>query len=82
MTPKYYQKKPIRVQAEQFWPDQKPWPEGVEKHNVFPWAIDTGMGMRTMRRVCPEDWIVTHEHGHKEVIKPDIFEATYEEVPE
>ena len=33
-------------------------------------------------RVCPGDWIITGIKGEKYPCKPDIFEATYEPVPE
>lgn len=32
--------------------------------------------------VCPNDWIITGVKGEKYPCKPDIFEATYEEVAE
>lgn len=32
--------------------------------------------------VCPGDWIITGVKGEKYPCKPDIFEATYEEVGE
>lgn len=33
-------------------------------------------------RVCPGDWIITGVKGERYPCKPDIFEATYEVVPE
>jgi hypothetical protein len=32
--------------------------------------------------VCPGDWIITGVKGEHYPCKPDIFEATYEKVPE
>jgi hypothetical protein len=32
--------------------------------------------------VCPGDWIIRGIRGEHYPVKPDIFEATYEEVPE
>lgn len=32
--------------------------------------------------VCPGDWIITGIQGERYPCKPDIFEATYEEVEE
>lgn len=39
--------------------------------------IDTLEGGHT---VCPGDWIITGVKGERYPCKPDIFEATYEEV--
>lgn len=39
--------------------------------------IDTPEGGHT---VCPGDWIITGVVGERYPCKPDIFEATYEEV--
>lgn len=33
-------------------------------------------------RVCPGDWIITGIKGEQYPCKPDIFEATYERVPD
>lgn len=33
-------------------------------------------------RVCPGDWIITGVRGERYPCKPDIFEQTYEEVPD
>jgi hypothetical protein len=76
-----YQAKPVIVDAVQFDPAQKPWPDGVK-----PWRdnqprprdmsfgyIDTSEGRTS---VVAGDWIVT-EKGRKSICKPDVFEAVY-----
>jgi hypothetical protein len=77
-----YRKKPIVIEAEQFWPDQKPWPVGVARG---PDDILTGgrtYWMVTLEGpfvVTPGDWIITGVKGEKYPCKPDIFEMTYEQ---
>jgi len=44
-----------------------------------PIFIDTLEGQM---RADPGDWIITGVHGERYPCKPDIFEATYEPVPE
>ena len=74
-----FRKRPILVEAEQFFPDRKPWPEGViDLKNE---AIEEGWGIQTlegMMLVTPGDWIITGIAGEIYPCKPDIFEATYE----
>ena len=80
-----YRKKPVEVDAERFFPDKKPWPEGVykiggelpEEYSDRFFRIDTLEGTF---RVSDGDWIITGIKGERYPCKPDIFEATYEEV--
>lgn len=78
-----FRKKPVIIEAEQFYPEVKPWPEGVyavggnARGEVC--CIDTLEGRL---HVSPGDWIITGVRGEKYPCKPDIFEATYEPVPE
>lgn len=53
-------------------------PECGKIFHVHGW-IDTLEGGH---RVCPGDWIITGVKGERYPCKPDIFEATYEEVSE
>lgn len=80
-----YRKRPIVIEAIQFDPHKQPWPDGV-----VPWPKD-GMIPRDMSwgyidtlegkmHVIAGDWIITGVKGEKYNCKPDIFEATYEEV--
>ena len=76
-----YRKKPVVIEAEQFHPDQKPWPPGVEVERRF--AGTTGFRINTLEgwyAVTPDDWIITGIKGEKYPCKPDIFEATYDPV--
>ena len=77
-----FRKLPVVIDAEQFVPDQTPWPVGVEEDLSSP----TGFGIFTLEHtvraheVTPGDWIITGVQGERYACKPDIFEATYERV--
>lgn len=52
-------------------------PEGCGQiWHVHGW-IDTLEGGHT---VCPGDWIITGVRGERYPVKPDVFDATYEQV--
>lgn len=80
-----YRKKPVVIQAEQFWPDVHPWPDGVYEveptgdyyEDMDMYCVDTLEGTVYAR---PGDWIITGVKGERYPCKPDIFEATYEAV--
>ena len=85
-----FRKKPVVIEAEQFFPDRKPWPEGVEQFDAkrtesvggdsslwYGWRIKTLEGVG---EVTPGDWIITGVNGEKYPCKPDIFEKTYDRV--
>lgn len=93
---KKYRKKPVVIEAVQFNPDgllpgpshRKELPDGVVvvKHSPnadnygyegFEFGIDTLEGMMKVQR---GDWIIKGVKGEYYPCKPDIFEATYEEV--
>ena len=75
-----FRKKPVVVEAEQFSPDQFPWPEGVYRLG----QVGSGeYGMLTLEgpySVTPGDWIITGVKGEKYPCKPDIFQMTYDQV--
>lgn len=86
-----YIKKPIEVEAEQFFPDKLPLPEGVETYTQQKieslegvmsswngWRIYTLEGWMEVR---PKDWIITGVKGEKYPCNPDIFKMTYEAAP-
>ena len=76
-----YRKKPVVIDAEQFFPDEEPWPVGVVSLNNE--VIEGGWGIETLEGfhiVSPRDWIITGVKGERYACKPDIFEATYEAV--
>lgn len=74
-----YRKKPIEVEAEQWFPEKPV--DGV----IFPaylYLKSCGM-IKTLEgnhTVSPGDWIITGIKGEKYPCKPDIFEMTYEPV--
>lgn len=78
-----YRKKPVVIEAEQFWPEKLPWPAGVVRdpapHVTASWWIETLEGGHV---VTPGDWIITGVKGELYPCKPDIFEATYEAAQE
>lgn len=79
-----YRKKPVVIEAEQFFPDRKPWPVGICRTRemrggrmVCYYTIATLEG--TME-ASPGDWIITGVKGEKYPIKNEIFRMTYEPV--
>ena len=76
-----YRKKPVVIEAEQFWPDVKPWPIGVVEHwDSMSYGDYTIQTLEGRYNVSPGDWIITGVKGEKYPCNPDIFEATYEAV--
>lgn len=81
-----YRKRPIEVEAEQFFPNRKPWPNGVykiggelpgeESSDLF-FRIDTLEGPL---RVSEGDWIIIGVKDERYPCKPDVFAATYDRV--
>ena len=72
-----YRKKPVVVEAEQYWPLKKPWPKGVFR---IGWGRPKIKTLEGDLYVTPGDWIITGIKGGLYPCKPDIFEATYDEV--
>jgi len=76
-----FRKKPIVVEAEQFFVSNKHWPEGVQRfdegHDLVIYQIRTLEGWM---RVSEGDWIITGVRNEKYPIKDSIFRETYEEV--
>ena len=83
-----FRKKPVVIDAEQFWPEKTPWPAGVfkvggclpgeEKSDLW-FRIKTPEGESA---VTKGDWIITGVKGEKYPCKPDIFEMTYDSIEE
>jgi hypothetical protein len=79
-----FRKKPVVIDAEQFFPDKKPWPAGVNLRSLVingytqpdEYFIETLEGNHI---VTPRDWIITGVKGERYACKPDIFEMTYED---
>lgn len=77
-----FRKKPIVIEAEQFFPEVKPFPRGVVMGQVIDdippcFYIPTLEGVM---EVEAGDWIITGVKGERYPCKPDIFEMTYEGV--
>ena len=81
-----FRKKPVVIEAEQFHYGKKPWPVdvtlrigtdiGIADSDLLP-CIRTLEGWHV---VSDGDWIITGIKGERYPCKPDIFEATYEQV--
>lgn len=75
-----FKKKPILIEAEQFFIDKKPYPDGVISykrsiHHPYEYEIKTLEGRCIVK---DRDWIITGIKGEKYPCKNDIFEMTYE----
>lgn len=81
-----YRKKPVVIEAEQFFAARPPYPagvlydmmeceDGIERPKRF--RIETLEGTHT---VSDGDFVITGVKGERYPCKPDIFAATYEAV--
>lgn len=80
-----YRKKPIVIDAEQFFPNNNMWPAGVIDLSEGNPVVTAGYGIMTLESLAlvePGDWIITGIRGEKYPCKPDIFDETYEKVDE
>jgi hypothetical protein len=89
-----FRKKPLVIEAEQFWDMESRRPSAVfASYNCVHahWrgggetCVEQGPHVHTLEgplRVSPGDWIITGIKGERYPCKPDIFEATYEAVEE
>lgn len=80
-----FRKKPVVIEAVQFDPNVKPWPEGVASwQSIDPQLEGMSSGfietLEGRMLVNPGDWIIRGVKGEIYPCKPDIFEATYEPV--
>ena len=74
-----FRKKPVVVDAEQFFFDRKPWPAGVESQEIG--GVREIPHVKTLEgplSVSDGDWIITGVKGERYPCKPDIFKMTYE----
>ena len=74
-----YRKKPVVVEAVQFWPEERPWPEGVCVNPGCP--QERSPHIHTLEGdhlVSPGDFVITGVKGERYPCKADIFAATYE----
>jgi hypothetical protein len=84
-----FRKRPVVISAEQYLPAKTPYPAGVvplpERMRELNIRIQGAMWIETLEGghvVSPGDYIITGVKGERYPCKPDIFEATYESVPE
>ncbi len=70
-----FRKKPIVIDAEQWFPGKE-----IEGVIVCPQGIQIPciITLEGNLRVSPGDWIITGVNGEKYPCKPDIFDKTYE----
>lgn len=75
-----YRKKPVVIDAEQFFPDNKPWPVGVTTDPNSPtgYSIGTLENVAQGHEVTAGDWIITGTQGERYPCKADIFRTIYE----
>lgn len=79
-----FKKKPLVVEAEQWWPSEKT--EGVKNcyDDLFITIASHGI-MKTPEgniKIYPGDWIITGIEGERYCCKQSIFEKTYEKIEE
>lgn len=79
-----FRKKPVVIDAEQFWPHERPWPQGVQEDDRSPTGYSIGTLENTAQghEVTAGDWIITGTSGERYPCKPDIFATIYESVEE
>ena len=74
-----YRRKPSTIEAEQFWPDKKPWPEGVEYYPA-PRAYASGFYFLDVPAgkftVSAGDWIC-RANGCVWVVEKAVFNNLY-----
>ena len=75
-----FRKKPVVVEAKQFFPNLLPWPDGVESCEEVDGEIFVIETLEGQHSVAPGDWIITGVQGEKYPCKPDIFKQTYERI--
>jgi hypothetical protein len=88
-----YRKKPVVIEAEQFFRLKTPWPDGVVHEREMAGIYTVGSPPEKDRpkktrwyietlegqmEVSDGDWVITGVKGEKYPCKPDIFELTYE----
>ena len=83
-----YRQRLILVDAEQFFEDQKPWPDGVVRqdlkgaqhpHKPKFFTLDT---IPDQRVVHEGDWIITDRRGNHMCCRDDVFDMLYEPNPD
>lgn len=77
-----FRKKPVVIEAEQFYPHIKPWPAAIviDPRSPTGYSIGTLENVAHGHEVTPGDWIITGVRGERYPIKDSIFKETYETV--
>ncbi len=75
----FFQSKPIQLTAERFYPEKKPWPEGVAFSigGDVPWVYVGGPD-GYWRVINPGDWVVTGMNGERFVVKDEAFRNSFD----
>jgi hypothetical protein len=74
-----YRKKPVVVEAVQWFPDPPPGGTGYDRHGVEYTVTETGIRTREgFMRINPGEWLITGIKGEKYPCGEEIFAATYE----
>lgn len=79
MTKILIQSKPIQLTAERFYPEKKPWPEGVI--DLSNEVVQQGWGVRYddgFYVLNPGDWVVTGIFGKQFVVEDEEIRRTYD----
>lgn len=77
----FYRKRPVVIEADEFWPDIKPHPQVYSSAlSSTGWAIITLESGTVAHEVTPGDYIIKGVAGEFYACKPVIFHATYEPV--
>lgn len=84
-----YRKKPVVIEATQYFPDNTteivgliytPGEKGADYGSGIPGVSVSISTLEGRMKVSVGDWIITGVNGEKYPCKPDIFEKTYEAV--
>jgi len=65
-----FRKKPVVIEAEQFWPDKKPWPEGVEGTQTPASDEVTSAGFATAVFTGPMEYSIDTLEGRALNVQP------------
>lgn len=85
LQPKQYRKKPVVIEAQRFDPFEIP-PFGLAIVMEAPCVLFPSAPHAVVKTLegdlfaCPGDWIIKGIKGELYPCKPDVFDATYEEV--
>ena len=79
---KKYREKLIEIEAEQFWPDKKPWPEGVNQspHEFWDQIKKNFYYLDTPDEsieIFPGYYIITDAYGDRDSGEAEYFERRY-----